>query len=968
MKNSLPALLCLSACLACQGAEESPFINDTTFEDFRSGSIQGSGAGLFASQDGSLRWVNWFDLNRDGWSEIVVNNDHNHYETPDAFLYQANDHGEFSSLYSPLREEMPLYQMLEQAAALDPRLTRLPSLGGGRSHVADLNADGWLDVVFCNFIHGWSEAEMPTYVYWGGEKGYSPDRQSQLNAFRGTAAASLDIDGNGLLDLVVANGGREYLINKSATPAKQDEALDPREGASYLFSQDEAGFSNARRKAIPTRFAIDVRSADFNKDGFPDLLFLEAGKPGRLRLILNGPKGLSKTPQVLPVKASTWGKITREFLVGDFDSDGWEDIFAPSEGNVSEIYWNGPGGFSEANRTELATANAYSADFADFDGDGLKDLVVANYSLRDEAERTTRYDIDSTVFYGDGKRFATQRTRSLPTSGATGVRAVDVNADGRPDIAFSQHRNDDSFDIPSVVFMNSAKGFYPGNRQFLGTFGAVDVEVLPLSPPALFFSNRQSGFGRYTGTSDATGGGQTADSLPHLGIFWGSPPAVYGSGAMTLLPAAAPETTLVCSDLDGDGFAEMVYLRGRGDELRVRFGKQGGFESERKLSLNVGFRGKSLVTADFNRDGFLDVLVTALDTPEMAFFAGTKTGFAPAKNFPLRASTQSAACGDLNADGILDLAIVGKANIQIVPGSADQVFDTERIELIETTMFSSRVCLADLNGDGQLDLFVQNFSDILATTNAVSSWVLFNDKGAFSLKRKTDIPSFGATGGSVADLNKDGLPDLVISNYHGDTTRHISLFLYYGKAAGQWSPPLRLPAYSSSANMVLDLNNDGFNDIVVFNHSESTKRAGDAFMGGVHGTGSFVYWGGSEGFATSRRSWIPSFGPHARINADTGNILNRSSQETYVSAKKTTNGFTGAAKLFIDAECVAPQGIRCEIRFDESDWTEVPLKSSGNLWTGELTIPESSSLRYRLILDSGNLGVGPTINSVLVTH
>jgi len=965
MKRLCLAYVLMASLMVARGQEPAFLVNDHAFEDFREGKVDG--AGLMVCRSGGLRWVNWFDLNRDGWNEIVVNNDHNHYETPDAFLYRADDQGRFASLYSPLRGEMPLYQVLEQAETVKKGLTRLPSLGGGRAHVADLNGDGWVDVVFNNFVHGWSEAALPTFVYWGSANGFSADRRTELDAFRGCAAASADLDGNGLVDLIVANGGREYLINKtSAPPAGKEAELDGREGSSWIFYQDEAGYSDAGRKPVPTRYAIDVRTADFDRNGFADLAFLEAGKPGRIRIFLNGPKGLSKTPVVLPVTAPTWGKVARECLVADLDGDGWADIFAPSEGESSEIFWNGPQGFSPDRKTLLPTSNAYSADVGDLNQDGLPDLVVANYSLRDEVKRSSSCEVDSRIYWGDKSRFFGGRSQALPTSGATGVRVVDLDEDGRLDVAFSQHRDADSFDVPSVVFMNSPSGFHAANRRFLGTFGAVDVEVVPGPGGGLFFSNRQSGFARYTGTSDSTGGGGETDSLPRLGIFWGSPPAVYGPGAMTLLPAASPETSLVCSDINFDGFAELIYLRGKADELRVRFGGPAGFEDAKFLSLELGFRGKSLVAADFNRDGYVDVVVTGLDEPILAFFAGTPQGFSPVQKFALKGSGQSAACGDLDGDGILDLAIVGKGTIQILPGDRKAVFDDKRITAIETKMFSSRVCVADLNSDGQLDLFVQNFSDSQVTTNSVPSWVLFNERGAFSLGRKTDISSHGATGGSVADLNRDGNLDLVVSNYHGNTNRHVSLFLYYGEGGGRFSArPVRLPAYSSSSNLVLDLNNDGFLDIVVFNHSESTRHVGDTLLGGVHGTGSVIYWGAAKGFSKDRKDWFPSFGPHSRINADPGNVRNRSSAETYVSRVTSIQGFQGAAELVIKGAAVAPQKVGCKVRFDDGKWAEVELlPRADQTWRGEVIVPPGAHFQYMLTLDSGNMGVGPAVHSV----
>ena len=107
---------------------------------------------------------------------------------------------------------------------------------------------------------------------------------------------------------------------------------------------------------------------------------------------------------------------------------------------------------------------------------------------------------------------------------------------------------------------------------------------------------------------------------------------------------------------------------------------------------------------------------------------------------------------------------------------------------------------------------------------------------------------------AVADLNRDGFLDIVTSNYHAYFTRSIPAFIYWGSAEGSYSESRRshLPAESSGALTVADLNQDGWYDIAVFNHLDR----------GDHGAGTYIYWGGPQGYSADRRHWIQTFGPH----------------------------------------------------------------------------------------------------------
>jgi hypothetical protein len=983
-------LLASSVSLSFQSPPEHPetgnrtdtskvLFDHKTYKDFSKGIFSDFGANLYVSQKGNIQFINLFDLNADGFPEVVINNDHNHYETPDLLIYHNRKPNGLRSLQNAQQQDAPAFQNFRWMMESLGSITRLPAEGGGKSLVADLNKDGYKDLIFTNFIHGSTLQNLPAYIYWGGTDGLNPIRRSLLSGDRASSVAVGDLNGDGLDDIVLSNLGREHL--SAETPEFSHSALEKRAGdrekVSYLYMQTENGFSETGLEKIPTQFALDVKIADLDHNGQNCMVFLETGEPGALR-IYRRKAGKWKMSELLPVigpKSPYIGKkINREILVKDLNGDGYPDIFAPSNGKHSEIFWNDKGSFTVKNRTVLDSENAFSADAGDLNKDGFTDLVIANFSALDPQNKQN-FETSSYIWWGSKTGFSNAGRTALPTLGATCVRLADVNNTGNLDVLFAQHRDNKTYDVPSYIYLNSGKGFSAEGRTELQGFGTISIiadDLLGNGVKDVLLISSISGKASYSGVEDGPGNeGLSEEGLP-MYIYRGNANKLYNTANLNRVPIASPETNIAFADLEDNGKTALINLRGGGYRLSIRYDIYNYPKSNEITEIPVPFRANSVNVADFNKDGILDLFVSPINGPQGMLLFGAGNRKYRTALFDFKHQAYSSAVGDLNNDGLLDAVTASHQEISILFGSnSGGQFHFQEPKIVHTDVLTTRVSMADFNGDGWLDILSENLQNDITKSYDIESWVLINKKGSFSLANKRSFHTFGANGGTVARLKDDKL-SVVVSNYHADISRRTGIFVLQPDKEGFPSDAnrLSLPAYSSGANLVLDFNGDGYQDIIVYNHTGADVYNGSLTpTGGMHGFGSTIYWGDEKGYTLKNSSHMPSFGPHSRISADPGSISRRNPYETYTSDQLVNNSGGENFQFILTGRFNEKQYVDPEILLISSSGKEVPatLKSiSGGPGTMKylVSIPKGQVFRYKLKMNSSNSGNGPVISQV----
>ena len=226
----------------------------------------------------------------------------------------------------------------------------------------------------------------------------------------------------------------------------------------------------------------------------------------------------------------------------------------------------------------------------------------------------------------------------------------------------------------------------------------------------------------------------------------------------------------------------------------------------------------SMVAADFNHDGEMDVAVSSVvytgltsERPILQVFPGNGDGtFRSPVTYDAPCATPPLVAGYFFRSANLDLALVC-ADVVVFRGAADGTF-TGPFTTGPSMRFPGvlTVAAADLNNDGVTDLLVPGGNPNIPKYGVGGFYVLLgNGDGTFQAARH--IGSGEAEGISTADFRLDGLADAVTAAWFADTAT-----VYLGSGGGTFAPGLAVPAGGAGpAVLTSDLNGDGIPDLIL---------------------------------------------------------------------------------------------------------------------------------------------------------
>jgi hypothetical protein len=246
-----------------------------------------------------------------------------------------------------------------------------------------------------------------------------------------------------------------------------------------------------------------------------------------------------------------------------------------------------------------------------------------------------------------------------------------------------------------------------------------------------------------------------------------------------------------------------------------------------KVDFTPGSHPVSTTAADINGDGRLDLLVANAYANSVSVMVNTSTpgtiSFAAAVDFTVGSNPWAVTTGDLDGDGMLDIATAN--------GLSDNVSVLRNTSTLSTVSFAAKtdyaagvqpyaVAIHDLNGDGKPEL-VAGYN---SSPGAASVYKNTSTAGTISLNAKMDF----ATGDNpksvgIADIDGDGKPDLVLAAYN--TSANAISILRNTTSSGSiaFAAKVDLPAGTNPYGIALgDLDGDGKTDIASPNSNANT--------------------------------------------------------------------------------------------------------------------------------------------------
>jgi enediyne biosynthesis protein E4 len=774
------------------------------------------------------------DVNADGLLDIYVSTVSNRYGlTGHNELYINNGNGIFT----------------EKSAVYDLNTSCFTT----QSAFFDYDRDGDLDCYILNQSHHPHANIVDTsnrkkYDTLSGDRLYRNDIKTtgkftdvsaaagiyQSNLGYGLGLAVADMNNDGWDDIYIGNDFHEndyYYVNQKNASFKE-------EGATHFKHY--------------SRFSMGNDIADYNNDGELDLVTVDMLPPDEKILKTYGS---DENPDTYKVK---------------LEIQGYQKQY--SKNSLQRNNGNGRS-FSETSLMSGVSATDWSwcPLFADFDNDGNKDLFissgivkrpvdldyirfVSDLKVKIDMDHTDKYDdiaIDKMpdgsshpfLFKGDGKSFFKDISDEWGTGKMkgyyNGAAYADLDNDGNLDLVINP------LNETAVILKNNA----PKKNYISLSFKGDSLNTFGIGAKAYLFQQNKI---QYQQLMLTRGFESSSDTRLHFGVdstaILDSILVIWPDQRFQLIKNVTVNKLLVVNQKEAEGiFSYIGYFKPE-PVLFTDVSKDANITWQHHendfLDYNAQYliphaqstRGPKIATADVNKDGLDDFYVCGGTAQPGVLFIQTREGkFLQStlviKNRMTYTEEVDAIFFDANGDSYPDLYVVSggneyedenpalKDNLYLNDGKGNftQVLNT----IPSIAKNKSCVSAADIDKDGDIDLFVGGLANAKAYGIPQPSYLLINDgEGSFTKAGNTVIESDNlgmVTTSSFADINKDGWQDLIVTG----EWMPLKIFINTNGKFRATDIPQSTGLWQSI--YTTDVNGDGYTDILAGNWGHNTK-------------------------------------------------------------------------------------------------------------------------------------------------
>ncbi len=622
------------------------------------------------------------------------------------------------------------------------------------------NIDGGTDLEIITGNHQYDPVGNSYSVYFNNGSGDFSSRTDYVTGDYPSTIQAANVDGDTDIDLIF---GYEYGTKISVAKNNGNgtfSSLNDFTGGTELYT---------------------IKAVNINADSFIDIVASDLGANYPQIFTNNG------TGSFTASNGPNFGASQLDILTSDVDADGKQDLIAGTSG-ISVAKGNGNGTFAASTTYTGIMDPSYWGSTADVDSDGDQDAIF----------------IGTTDNVSKGYVIVALNNQSVPptvSSHTPTFYALDVSASSNVTVTFSRDMNSATLTNSTIRLVGSLTGKHSGALSYNSGSKTVTIDPTTNFKPGevvtvMINTGVQTSDGAYL--SKAYQYSYTVETATSTGNL--SLKTDYSTGSNPYYVATG--------DLDGDGDLDLATTNYEGASVSILLNTGSGSFSA-KTDYTTGSKPSAITLADMDWDGDLDLVITNYWGESVSLLKNNGNGTFAAKTDFSDETSLGHAVADFNGDGYLDVMTqsVDSGIVRFNQGNGTFLAGYEKRE----TVGDYNIVAGDYNRDG--------FPDAFYTDQRGSSYNFpyNNGDGTFSNGLIDQLYDLESKGIVLADLNADGWIDVVkVDSYY----KKAMVLLSTGNGGFASSTTDYTLGNSPEGITAVDIDGDGDIDLVAVNSGD----------------------------------------------------------------------------------------------------------------------------------------------------